>query len=577
MNLQEIKTKLQNLDNALFPQSLEIFERNIRIGFSEELSLFGLFVPFIVSRDLDTNTKAVEILKLSGQTDLLNSITDYQSITEIEKLEDKKLKDNFKKSPEKIYEIIFTKITHTRFAIALLSAKVSQINRKEFLPDKKTFFQFVEKIYSPLSQVFGIHAYSMLFDDFLITEKFQIEYKDLLNEAKPHLLRGGKEIEILKGKLEKFRKYSSEIIEGRVKSPTSVFKKVYERKEKLIEIMDFVAIRIVTETIEDCYSWLGYIYANWNPLLSKFKDYIEHPKPNGYKSLHIVILTESGPVEIQIKTHKMHKYNELGVASHWKYKVKESNKIFDKIKSCIGKNISEYGKGNIFVFTPKNDIILLPKDSCIIDFAYAIHSDVGDALSYVEINGRLESLNTKLKDRDVVNCFLDKKKSPNAKWLEWAVSQKAREKISQELHIVRVEKRVKKTLVNEEQIKNLKVAQCCNPFCEDEVGIYKSTKRKSVLHTTECLKKKNKSYKLVDNKVKSYILVNKTIKVKLNEEDFSNVADRLKQLFLLDFLSKDEKEKVCVFKKQIKSREDFEKLKKDLMLDENVESVELVI
>ncbi len=574
MQLQEIKSKLQNLDNILFQQGLEIFERNVRIGFSEELSLFGLFVPFIVCKN-DSSNKVIEILKTTEQKDLLDSIADYLSIIDIEKLEDKRLKDNFKNNPEKIYELIFTKITHTRFAIALLSAKVSQINKKEFLPDKKTFFAFVEKIYSPLSQVFGIHTYSGLFDDFLITERFPKEYKEILNEAKPHLIKGKKEIEIIKKRLENYRKYSSEVIEGRVKSPTSVFKKVYEKNEKLIEIMDFVAIRIVTETVEDCYSWLGHIYANYDPLLSKFKDYIEHPKPNGYKSLHIVILTESGPVEIQIKTHKMHKYNELGVASHWKYKVKESNKIFDKIKSNIEKNISEYGLGNIFVFTPKNDIILLPKDSCVIDFAYAIHSDIGDALSYVEINGRLEPLNTKLKDKDVVSVFCDKKKSPNAKWLEWAVSQKAREKISQELHIVRAEKRVKKIPINEEQLKNLKVAQCCNPFCDEEVGIYKSTKRKSVLHTTECLKKKNKDYKLADEQTKNFVLANKKIIIKLNYDDFEKTIDKIKQIFQLEFITKEEKEKTCFFRKQIKSREDFEKLKKDLMLDENVESVEL--
>ncbi len=576
MNIEEIKSKLQNLDKNIFLQGLEIFERNTRIGFSEELSLFGLFVPFLIGTNTKIKESTIEILKSTIQADLLNTLEDFQSIIERENLEDKKLKDNFKKNPEKVFEIIFTKITHTRFAIALLSAKVSQINAKEFLPDKKTFLLFVEKVYSPLSQVFGIHTYSMLFDDFLITEKNPEEYKKLLNEAKPHLTRGQKEIEIIKEKLEKYRKYSSEIIEGRVKSPTSVFKKVYERKEKLIEIMDFVAIRIVTETIEDCYSWLGNIYANYDPLLSKFKDYIEHQKPNGYKSLHIVVLTEYGPIEIQIKTHKMHKYNELGVASHWKYKVKESNKVFDKIKSAIGKNISEYGLGNIFVFTPKNDIVLLPKNSSIIDFAYAIHSDIGDTLSYAEVNNEFVPLNTKLQDKDIVSVFCDKKKAPNSKWLEWTVSPRAREEISKKLHLVRVEKKIKHLQINDETLKNMKVGGCCNPFLYDEVGIYKSTKRKSVLHTTECLKKKNKEYKIADLQIKNAILSSKKIKVKVNE-DFVDTTNKLKQIFNLELLKADEKEKVCFFKMLIKSREDFEKLKKDLMLDENVESVELIL
>lgn len=452
MLLDLIKDELRNVDANLTNVGESIYNRNIKLGFPKELCYLGLFVPFLESPKKKSAILIFE--KYFGKN--TEKIKDIETIKEIELLKDDTIKEVYKKNPQKVYEIIFTKLTQIDIVLALMSAKVNELAQNTFLPNEKIFLEFVEKVYSQISQILGISIYTSLFDDFVITKKYPKRYQKVLKITKDNLTRSKEEIDIIKSKLKKYQKYPNEIIKGRLKSPSSVFKKVYVRKEKPENILDFVAIRIITNTISDCYSWLEIIRNLW-PKTCKFSDYIKHPKPNGYKSIHIVIDTENGPVEIQIRTHKMDKEAEFGISAHWQYKTKSNSKILKKVGLLLKTQDPNLGKGYIFVYTPKKDIIFLEKGSCVIDFAYAIHTTLGNHLSHAEINNKVANLYDKLKDKDVVKIYTDNKKKPKRKWLEYVVTKKARDKISQTLKIKPLNKIKRTTETPEKYIDKIQV------------------------------------------------------------------------------------------------------------------------
>lgn len=254
----------------------------------------------------------------------------------------------------------------------------------------------------------------------------------------------------------------------RVKSLYSLHKKLKKHDMDINQIFDIMAVRVCVQTIEDCYRVLGIIHGTWTPLPGRVKDYIAIPKPNGYRSLHTTIFTgNGGVVEIQIRTAEMHKEAEYGIASYLAYK----EGIFEKIRNLGKKNgkltknlkwikhLIEWQKGvlrngdylnslkmnffesRVFVFTPKGDVIDLPEGSSVVDFAYAVHSDIGNHLSGAEINGKFVSLGTKLKNRDIV-CIQTKKESrPANKWITYAKSTLAKRQIRVALPAIKDAKR----------------------------------------------------------------------------------------------------------------------------------------
>jgi len=574
MPIQSILNELNLIDPDLTEKVNDIYERNIRFGFQHELSLLGLFVPFIICNDEKKKNNAIHILK-KHLDNVDDKIYDIKIVKDIEQLGNPILKEIYAKNPQKIYEIIFTKITSVETALALMSAKVSEFSDNNYLPDRITFLDFVEKAYSQISQIFGIWHYTSLFDDFVITNKYPKEYKEVLEITKQHLTRSKEEINEILSQLKQNQKHHNEVFKGRIKSPASVFKKVYVRQEPVGNILDFVAIRIITNTINDCYSWLGIIYDLYSPRLAKFKDYIQHPKPNGYKSLHVICDTRYGPVEFQIRTHSMHKFAEFGIAAHWKYKTKSNNRILEKIKFALGTQDPNFGQGFIFVFTPKKDVILLQKGATLVDFAYAIHTHLGDQLSHAEINNEIVELDYKLKDYDNVKIYTDPKKKPSRKWLEFAISSKAREKVSQALKIVHITKKTKITNPSLMLSERVQVAQCCNPFCDDEVGIYKSTKRKLILHKTSCLDKNNIKYSLASETLKKAFLINKELKIIFSAKP-SSLIEHFRNKYNMQDIELNDKTNTLTFKTNLQSKDDFDKLKDELKEEEFVQDVELI-
>lgn len=242
-------------------------------------------------------------------------------------------------------------------------------------------------------------------------------------------------------------------VQGRAKHLYSLYKKLLKNERNINRIYDIIAIRVIVRSVGDCYAVLGAIHSTWTPLKGRIKDYIAQPKPNGYRSLHTTVFCDEGQiVEFQIRTREMHEANEYGIAAHWSYdekKLKKQSKnvpawvqdlaniqqeLADKkdyLRSLEELKIDVF-RDRIFLFTPKGDVIDLPEDSTCIDFAYAIHTDIGNTAIAAKVNEEHTKLDTPLKNGDMVEIFVDKsRKKPNSDWLETTKTRHARQKIRQ--------------------------------------------------------------------------------------------------------------------------------------------------
>lgn len=234
-------------------------------------------------------------------------------------------------------------------------------------------------------------------------------------------------------------------IHSRVKGRYSLYKKLKRKNFDLEKIYDIVALRVIVSSIEDCYRVLGIIHSKWRPLPGRIKDYIALPKPNGYQSIHTTIFTGDGGItEIQIRTQEMHDYAEFGLAAHFIYKEHGSNAKIDWLqdlknvqrevkteKQFINNLKTDFFEDRIFVFTPLGDVIDLPQGATAIDFAYTIHSEIGDTAQATKINGKHSALKTVLKNGDIVEIDINKNSKPSRKWLDFAKTTIARKHINQ--------------------------------------------------------------------------------------------------------------------------------------------------
>lgn len=245
-------------------------------------------------------------------------------------------------------------------------------------------------------------------------------------------------------------------VKGRIKNIYSIYKKMYQKGKEFDEIYDLSALRILTDTVQNCYAILGHIHSEFTPLPSRIKDYIAMPKPNGYQSLHTTVLGPDGTIyEIQIRTYNMESVAEYGVAAHWTYKdevggnkVNEAKKreqiqLFQEIKNLMNDTSEEDStvfidslksdvlSANIYVFTPNGDVFSLPSGSTPIDFAYRIHTRVGEKTSGAKVNDRIVPLGYTLKTGDVVEILTQPNGKPKEAWLRIAKTSSARSKIKQ--------------------------------------------------------------------------------------------------------------------------------------------------
>ncbi|WP_440926760.1 RelA/SpoT family protein [Candidatus Pelagibacter sp.] len=320
---------------------------------------------------------------------------------------------------------------------------------------RKRIAQETMEIYAPLADRMGMHRIRDELED--------LSFEILNNDARKLIKKRLDEIKLDRKDL--FEQQSFELseilndndinaeIHGREKTPFSIWRKVQKKRVSLEQITDIIGFRIILKNVDDCYKTLGIFHKKWNCIPGKFKDYISSPKINGYKSIHTsVIGSNKKPIEIQIRTHEMHEFAERGVASHWQYKSSEkfnslSWKEYDWLKDLveiIEKNENpedsyEYTKlqmfqENVFCFTPKGSVIKLPKDATAIDFAYAVHTKIGNSAVACEINGNKSELQTILRNGDRVNIITSKNNSPSLHWIPTTKTGKARAAIRRYWH-----------------------------------------------------------------------------------------------------------------------------------------------
>jgi guanosine-3',5'-bis(diphosphate) 3'-pyrophosphohydrolase len=320
-----------------------------------------------------------------------------------------------------------------------------------------------DEIYSSLAYRLGMHNVSGELQDLAFPYLHPREYEWLLSTAKEQYAKRAAYLEKIKPQIKKVLLDHDILpldIEIRAKRYSSLYKKLLKRDMDIERIHDLVAMRIIVETLPECYAALGVIHEAWAPLPRRIKDYIAMPKPNAYRSLHTTIIGPEGKrVEIQIRTKEMHDENEYGVASHWLYKQKKNGAVISgkRLAQEITwvqqlKNWQEHFEGNaedpeefvramkidfftdrIFAVTPHGDVIDLPAGSTPIDFAYHVHSEVGNAATGAKVNGIMSTLDYILKSGDVVEIITQKGKKPSEDWLQFAKTSIARDHIRMSL------------------------------------------------------------------------------------------------------------------------------------------------
>lgn len=310
-------------------------------------------------------------------------------------------------------------------------------------------------IYAPLAHRLGISSIKWELEDLSFRYLNEVEFYKI-----SHLMKEKRrEREALVDEVvTKLSAYTSERhlkgqIYGRPKHIYSIYRKMVDKKKRFEEIYDLIAIRCILDTPSDVYAMLGYIHELWRPMPGRFKDYIANPKANGYQSIHTTVYGPKGPIEFQIRTKHMHEVAEYGVAAHWAYKKGVTGAV-DKAESAVGMKWihemqelqastgdakefvdtvkEEYLAEEIYVFTPDGTVRALPKDSNPIDFAYEIHTQVGERATGAKVNGRMVPLTTKLKTGDQVEIITNKSSfGPSRDWINLVKTSKARNKIRQ--------------------------------------------------------------------------------------------------------------------------------------------------
>ncbi|MBI1961605.1 MAG: bifunctional (p)ppGpp synthetase/guanosine-3',5'-bis(diphosphate) 3'-pyrophosphohydrolase [Parcubacteria group bacterium] len=306
------------------------------------------------------------------------------------------------------------------------------------------------EIYAPIANRLGMWQLKGQLEDLSFKHLYPDEYRGLKEALEKNFSERSEVLKTMRASIQaKLKKEGMAVLEisGRTKDLWSLYQKLLKHNNEMRHVHDIIALRVVVPTVADCYRALGIIHSTWLPLPNRFKDYIAQPKPNGYQSLHTTIFCDRGKaLEVQIKTPEMHQAAEYGIAAHWNYDERGSIK-FDKTLDWVqelskwreeANDSKEYlnslkidvFQDRIFVFTPKGDVIDLPENSTPVDFAYHIHTAIGDKASGARINNQMAALSTPLKSGDMVEIVIEKnRRGPNRDWLKFVKTRAARDKI----------------------------------------------------------------------------------------------------------------------------------------------------
>ena len=341
-----------------------------------------------------------------------------------------------------------------RVLIIKLSDRLHNMRTIDYMPPNKIKEKCREtlEIYAPLANRLGMFNMKFELEDIALKHLEPEFYSNLakqINQRKEEREQQiNKIIEQLKGALDKLNIHYE--VKGRSKHFYSIYRKMRDKHKQLDEIFDLMAVRVLVDTVKDCYAVLGVVHTMWRPIPGRFKDYIAMPKSNMYQSLHTTVFgDDEHPFEIQIRTYEMHQIAEYGIAAHWKYKegiksdqeegklawlrqTLEWNKDMDDSKEFMETLKMDLFSNQVFVFTPAGKVIELPAGSTPIDFAYKIHSAVGNKCIGAKINGKMVPIDHVLENGNIVEIITSaNSKGPNIDWLKIAKSSNARNKIRQ--------------------------------------------------------------------------------------------------------------------------------------------------
>ena len=371
-------------------------------------------------------------------------------VTKISEIEGKIIENS---KAENIRKLILATSKDIRILLVKIADRLHNMRTLNSISDKNRRTRIAKEtmeIYAPLADRMGMNHIRDELEDLsfktlnsearnLVVERLAINIKSRENSFK-----------VISNNFEKFLSDNSvrAKIVGREKTPFSIWRKMQSKRVSLEQLTDIIGFRVIVDDVKTCYKVLGIFHSNWSTIPGRFKDFISTPKINNYKSIHTAVI---GPnkerVEIQIRTQQMHEFAERGIASHWMYKSSEkinhlSFQEYDWLRDLVEimekdtnpEHFLEYTKlqmfqDNVFCFTPKGEVIKLPRGATAIDFAYAVHTKIGDTLKLCEINGRGSPIQSVLKNGDMVKIVGSKNNSPALQWISYAKTGKARASI----------------------------------------------------------------------------------------------------------------------------------------------------
>ena len=431
----------------------------------------------------DTDTTHEELAEEFGETItmLVDGVTKLNKIPYTSKEE---------QQIENLRKMFFAMAKDVRVIVIKLADRLHNMRTLKYQPEEKQreIARETLEVYAPLAHRLGMSKIKWELEDLSLRYIDPIGYYEIVDkiaQKREERERYIKDIiEILQNKLESL--HIKAHVEGRAKHFYSIYRKMFMQNKSIDELYDLFAVRVIVDTVADCYSVLGMVHELYKPIPGRFKDYIAMPKPNMYQSLHSTLIGPNGtPFEIQIRTWEMHRTAENGIAAHWKYKEGKSgasdmdNKL-EWIKQLleIQKDMTnaedfmqtlkiDMFSDEVFVFTPKGDVISLPIGATPIDFAYAIHSAIGNRMTGARVNGKIVTLDYTLKNGDIVDIITSgASHGPNLDWVKICKTSQARNKISQWFKKVNREENMTKGKEFLEKV--MKQLSISNKFLEDK-------------------------------------------------------------------------------------------------------------
>jgi len=544
-----LKEKIAEILEKTFKRDLEALHHSLRTA--EILKKTGgdeITISAAILHHVPLSEPLLDFLPPQQKTEILEVVNKIQRLREFSSL-----KKEFKVEPLKKWEKNFldTQAQNLRgmfFAIAgdlrpilvLLADKLDEMRYLHLCSPDEIKHKCTQalKVFAPLAYGIGMGEIKGELEDLAFPHLYPKEYEWLLSNVKDRYSERERYIEKIKPiALKSLKKERIKVIDlhARAKHYFSLYQKLLRYDMDIERIYDLVALRIIVPKSSTCYKTIGVLHKQWMPLPGRIKDYIASPKPNGYRSLHTTVVCEEKKiVEFQIKTPLMHKEAEYGAAAHLSYKehissTRRSRKQFywmnqirkwkEEIKDPH--RVSQYIRfelfqDQIFTLTPKGDIINLPKNATPVDFAYAIHSEIGDHCAGAKVNGKIVSLDFPLKNGDRVAILTEKNKTPTSHWLRFVKTAKAKskirgflkraygispvspgkklglaEKVSLIKKVLPFKRKKEEILIGGQSGISVKIAKCCSPKKGDDIVAFITQGEGASLHKKDC---KNLNY-----------------------------------------------------------------------------------